>query len=163
METRGEALARLLESREFEKIYFAISNVYEIAELEMTTEYLKDVSSFLAIISAVQGPSCSHFGGFSVDEEALSTSVMTVYIHVKDMERVERYDSVYEHVYMRAEVNSNRFEISNRFEMSFRLHGNFTESNLEISNRFQKLSRLHGDFTVVTIARLYCTCANDIF
>ena len=35
-----------------------------------------------------------------------------------------------EHVYMRPEeVNSNRFEISNRFEMSFCLHGN-----------------LHGDF-----------------
>ena len=39
------------------------------------------------------------------------------------------------------EVNSNRFEISNRFEMSFRLHGN-----------------LHGDFTAATfqtIAKLY--------
>ena len=50
---------------------------------------------------------------------------------------------------MRPEVNSNWFEISNRFEMSFRLHGN-----------------LHGDFTAATfqtIARLYCTCANDIF
>ena len=47
------------------------------------------------------------------------------------------------------ELNSNRFEISNRFEMSFHLHGN-----------------LHGDFTAATfqeIARLYCTCANDIF
>ena len=47
------------------------------------------------------------------------------------------------------EVNSNRFEISNRFEMSFRLHNN-----------------LHGDFTAASfqiIARLYCTCANDIF
>ena len=30
------------------------------------------------------------------------------------------------HVYMRPEVNSNRFEISNRFEKSFRLHGDFT-------------------------------------
>ena len=41
---------------------------------------------------------------------------------------------------MRPEVNSNRFEISNRFEMSFRLHDN-----------------LHGDFTAATfqtIARL---------
>ena len=47
------------------------------------------------------------------------------------------------------EVNSNRLEISNRFEMSFRLHGN-----------------LHGDFTAVTfqtVARPYCKCANDIF
>ena len=38
---------------------------------------------------------------------------------------------------------------SNRFEMSFRLHGN-----------------LHGDFTAVTfqtIARLCCTCGNDVF
>ena len=54
-----------------------------------------------------------------------------------------------EHVYMRPEVNSNWFEISNRFEMSFRLHG-----------------ILHGYFTAATfqtIAKLYCTCANDIF
>ena len=54
-----------------------------------------------------------------------------------------------EHVYMRPEVNANRFEISNRFEMSFCLHGS-----------------LHGDFTAATfqtVARLYCTCANDIF
>ena len=54
-----------------------------------------------------------------------------------------------EHVYMRLEVNSNWFEISNRFEMSFGLHGT-----------------LHGDFTVATfqtIARLYCTCTNNIF
>ena len=50
---------------------------------------------------------------------------------------------------MRPEVNSHRFEISNRFEMSFRLHGN-----------------LHGDFTAATsqtMTRLYWTCANDIF
>ena len=54
-----------------------------------------------------------------------------------------------EHVYMRPEENSNRFEISNHLEMSFRLHGN-----------------LHVDFTArtfQTIARLYCTCANDVF
>ena len=54
-----------------------------------------------------------------------------------------------EHVYMRPEVNSNRFEISDCFEMSFRLHGN-----------------LHGDFTALTFqttARTYCICANDIF
>ena len=56
---------------------------------------------------------------------------------------------VFEHVHMRPEVNSSRFEIRNRFEMSFRLHGN-----------------LDGDFnaaTFQTIAKLYCTCANDIF
>ena len=73
--------------------------------------------------------------------------------------------SLLEHVYMRSEVNSNRFEISNCFEKSFRLHGNFSASNFESSNRFQKLSRLHGDFTTATfqnIARLYCTCASDI-
>ena len=54
-----------------------------------------------------------------------------------------------EHVYMRPEVNANRFEISNCFEMSFRVHGN-----------------LHRDFTETsfqTIARPYFTCANDIF
>ena len=57
--------------------------------------------------------------------------------------------AVLEHVYMRPEVNSNQFEISNCFEMLFRLHGN-----------------LHGDFIVATfqtIPRLYCTCADDIF
>ena len=50
---------------------------------------------------------------------------------------------------MKPEVNSNRFEIPNRFEMSFRLHGN-----------------LHGDFTAATfqtMAKLYCTCADYIF
>ena len=74
--------------------------------------------------------------------------------------------TILQHVYMRPEVSSDRFEISNHFEKSFRLHGNFTTSNLEILNRFQKLFRLHGDFTVATfqtIARLYCTCVNDIF
>ena len=50
---------------------------------------------------------------------------------------------------MRPEVNPDRFEVSNCFEMPFRLHGN-----------------LHSDFTAATfqtIAKLYCTCANDIF
>ena len=67
---------------------------------------------------------------------------------------------------MRLEVNSNRFEMSNRFEKLFHLHGNFTASNLEVSNRFQKLFRLHGYFiasTLQTMAKLYCTFANDIF
>ena len=71
-----------------------------------------------------------------------------------------------EHVYMRPELNSNRFEISNLFQQSFCLHGNFIASNLEISNCFQKLFRLHENFTAATlqtIARLYCACANDIF
>ena len=56
---------------------------------------------------------------------------------------------VCEHVYTGPDVNSNRFEISNRFGISFRLHGN-----------------LHEEFTAATfqaIARLYCTCTNDIF
>ena len=50
---------------------------------------------------------------------------------------------------MRPEVNSNRFEILNRFEMSLRLHDNFD-----------------GDFTAATFqttAKLYCTCTNDVF
>ena len=55
-----------------------------------------------------------------------------------------------EHVYMRPEVNSNKFEISNRFEKSFRLHGNFTTAKFEISKPFQKLFCLHGDFTAAT-------------
>ena len=55
----------------------------------------------------------------------------------------------FEHVYMRPEMKPNQSEISNRFEMLLRLHGN-----------------LHGDFTAATFqttARLSCTCANDIF
>ena len=51
---------------------------------------------------------------------------------------------------MRPEMNSKRFEISNRFEKSFCLHGNFAKANLEISNPFQKLFGLHSDFTAVT-------------
>ena len=51
---------------------------------------------------------------------------------------------------MRPELNSDWFEISNRFEKSFRLHGNFTKANLKISNPFQKLFRLHSDFTAAT-------------
>ena len=43
------------------------------------------------------------------------------------------YIYMLEHVYMRPEVNLNRFEISDCFEMSFRLHGN-----------------LHRDFTAAT-------------
>ena len=60
-----------------------------------------------------------------------------------------RTENSFEHVYIRPEVNSNRFKISDRFEMLLRLHCN-----------------LHGDFTAAifpTIAKLYCTCANDIF
>ena len=37
-----------------------------------------------------------------------------------------------------------RFENSNRFEFSFRLHGNFKNC------QFQKLFSLHGDFTAAT-------------
>ena len=50
---------------------------------------------------------------------------------------------------MGPEVNSDRFENSKRFEILFRLHGN-----------------LHKDFAAAsfqTVARPYCTCANDIF
>ena len=35
-----------------------------------------------------------------------------------------------EHVYLKLEVNSNQFEISNCFEKSFRLNGSFTKANL---------------------------------
>ena len=41
---------------------------------------------------------------------------------------------------MRPKVNSDQFEISNRFEKSFRLHGNFTTANLEIQTRFKDCS-----------------------
>ena len=36
------------------------------------------------------------------------------------------FDFLLEHVYMRPEVNSNWFEISKRFDKSFRLNGDFT-------------------------------------
>ena len=52
---------------------------------------------------------------------------------------------------MGPEVNSNWFEIWNRFEKSFRLHSSFTKTNLEISNPFQKLFRLNGNFTTLMI------------
>ena len=50
---------------------------------------------------------------------------------------------------MRPQVNSHQFEISNGFEMSFRLHGS-----------------LHGDSTATTfqtMTGLFCAGANDIF
>ena len=58
-------------------------------------------------------------------------------------------------LHMRPEVNSNRFEISNRIQKSLCVHGNFTASNLEISNCFQKLFHLHGDFTAATLQTIY--------
>ena len=51
---------------------------------------------------------------------------------------------------MRPKVNTDQFEISKRFENSFRVNGNFTARNLKISSGFQKLLRLHGDFTAAT-------------
>ena len=57
---------------------------------------------------------------------------------------------ILEHVYMRPDVNSNQFEISNRFEKLFRLHGSFTTANLKIWNPFQKSFHLHVDFTAAT-------------
>ena len=44
---------------------------------------------------------------------------------------------------MRPEVNSNWFEISNRFEMSFRLHGN-----------------LHRDFTAASFQTIASSIAH---
>ena len=49
-----------------------------------------------------------------------------------------------EHVYIRLEVISNRFEISNLFQKSFRLHDDFAAATLQ------------------TVVRFYCTCANDL-
>ena len=48
------------------------------------------------------------------------------------------------HVHMRPEVNSNRFEISNPFEKSFRLHDDFAAATFQ------------------TVVRFYCTCTNDL-
>ena len=65
-------------------------------------------------------------------------SILIAYLHQRLLAAIINF---WEHVYMRPEVNSNRFY------MSLRLHDS-----------------LHGDFTASTfqtIARLYCTCAND--
>ena len=70
-------------------------------------------------------------------------------IKINNADQYSRRNNV-EHVYMSSEMNSNRFEISNCFEKTFRLHGNFTMANLDNSNPFQKLFRLHDDFTVPT-------------
>ena len=51
---------------------------------------------------------------------------------------------ILEHVYMRLKVNSNRFEISNHFEKSFRLYDDFAATTFQ------------------TVVRFYCTCTNDI-
>ena len=71
-----------------------------------------------------------------------------------------------EHVYMRLEVNSNQFEISNRFEKSFRLRGNFTTANFEISNHLSKTVSFTWRFlcdNFLIKVRLWWTCANDSF
>ena len=71
------------------------------------------------------------------------------------------------------EVNSNRFEISNRFEMSFRLHGNLehvyirhevNSNRFEISDRFEMSFRLngnlHGDFTAAIFQTIASSTAH---
>ena len=68
--------------------------------------------------------------------------IWPVIVRMTKSQKPQRFVSL-DHIYMRPEMNSNRFE------MSFCLHGN-----------------LHGDFTAATfqtIARLYCTYTNDIF
>ena len=53
---------------------------------------------------------------------SLFTKPSSVQVSVASVIMIIRYDL--EHVYMIPGVNSNRFEISNHFEMSFCLHGN---------------------------------------
>ena len=101
-----------------------------------------------------------------VHELLYGEHLMKWIINVQITYSLKNSDLFFEHIYMRLEVNSNRFEILNRFKKSFHLHGNFTTANLEISNPFQKLFRLHGDFTAATfetIVKFKCTCANDSF
>ena len=50
----------------------------------------------------------------------------------------------YEHVYVKPEMNSNWFEISNRFEKPFRLHDDFAAATFQ------------------TVVRFYYTCVNDL-
>ena len=110
------------------------------------------------VISFLKQYSSSHFnlllimpwlhnlGGLATDQSSKTSLIWQLCSFFTQKSKKRRY---LEHVYMSPEVNSNRFEISNRFEMSFRLHGN-----------------LHRNFTAAsfqTIARLYCACANDIF
>ena len=61
--------------------------------------------------------------------EPLTHNEFTIKDSFNFAKEITTYDSslyMGRHVYMRPEVNSNRFEISNRFEKSFRLHGDFT-------------------------------------
>ena len=53
---------------------------------------------------------------------SLFTKPSSVQVSVASVIVIISYDL--EHVYMIPGVNSNRFEISNHFEMSFCLHGN---------------------------------------
>ena len=62
-----------------------------------------------------------------------------------------------EHVYMRPEVNSNQFEISNGFEKWLCLHCNFTKANTEISKPFEKF------FHCVNFPGHSKKCPNDGF
>ena len=66
---------------------------------------------------------------FSENEE--QKSQMTSPFSLSHFYQTENYYHSLHHVFtnfncMRPEVNSNWFEISNHFEKSFRLHGNFT-------------------------------------
>ena len=49
---------------------------------------------------------------------------------------------------------SNQYEMSNRFEKSFRLHGNFNESNLEISNHFQIFFFFYLEISIRQLSKL---------
>ena len=50
-----------------------------------------------------------------------------------------------EHVYMRPEMNSNRFKISNRFEKSFRLHDDFTATTCNVTGLSMLLKNIIND------------------
>ena len=56
---------------------------------------------------------------------------------------------------MRPEVNSNRFEISNRFEKSFPSHGNFTTVSKGGLNKKETQLNLCNIFSIFIFNRLY--------
>ena len=85
-----------------------------------------------------------------LNEKDYLNGILSEYPLTAKRDKFNHIISLLEHVYMRPEVSSNQFEISNCFEKLFPWYDNLTTANPEILSLFQKLFRLHGDFTAAT-------------
>ena len=70
------------------------------------------------------------FCKMSYGSDKIATLTKNLKHHVANVS-FRALSNMYEHVYMRPEVNSNRFEISNRFERLFHLHDDFTAATFQ--------------------------------